>query len=291
MNVDDQTHTAQPQLPPRPVNSHKGDFGHALLVGGSRGMAGAIALAGRATLRSGAGLVTLAVPQCVLDVVASFEPSYMTRGLSEDNGHIAGPAATELLALAKIATVVAIGPGLGRDAPLTQLVARLYREIEKPMVVDADGLFALAESMDVLDKPGGMRVLTPHPGEFARFTRERPTDNRRTEAAAELALRDSTSQTIVLLKGQQTVVTDGRRYSVNHTGNPGMATGGAGDVLTGIITGLLCQGLGPFEAARLGAHVHGLAGDLAADDLGQVSMIAGDVIDYLPMAFQALTQT
>jgi NAD(P)H-hydrate epimerase len=154
------------------------------------------------------------------------------------------------------------------------------------MVVDADALFALAESQDVLGKPGGMRVLTPHPGEFARLTNELPEKARRIEAAAELAGRDPSGKTVVLLKGHQTVVTDGQRYSINKTGNPGMATGGSGDVLTGVITGLLCQGLSPFDAARLGAYLHGSAGDMAAEAMGQVSLIATDLIEHLPQAFQ-----
>lgn len=286
MKLDDQTHERLPQLPPRAPDSHKGDYGRALLVGGSRGMSGAIALAGRATLRSGAGLVTLAVPAVVQDLVASFDPSYMTHGLPDEDGRIAAPAADELIELADNATVVAIGPGLGRSAALTQLVARLYREIDKPMIVDADALFALAESFGVLGEPGGSRVLTPHPGEFERFTGERPIDDRRIEAAAQLAARDSSKRTVVLLKGHQTVVADGARYSINSTGNPGMATGGSGDVLTGIITGLLCQGLEPFDAARLGAYLHGSAGDLAVEPTGQISLIATDLIDYLPHAIQ-----
>lgn len=291
MKLEDQTHAPLPQLPPRAADSHKGDYGRALLIGGSRGMAGAIALAGRTTLRSGAGLVTLGVPCCVLDVVAALEPSYMTHGLPDENGRITAAAGDEVIELAQAATVLALGPGLGRDPMLTELVARLYREIEKPMVVDADALFALAESSRILGEPGGVRVLTPHPGEFARFTNERLDEDRRIEAAAALAARDSSQQTIVLLKGHRTVVTDGRRFSLNNTGNPGMATGGAGDVLTGIITGLLCQGLAPFNAARLGAYLHGSAGDLAVESVGEVSMIAGDLIDYLPTAFQTLSQT
>ncbi|MCI0334911.1 MAG: NAD(P)H-hydrate dehydratase [Planctomycetes bacterium] len=291
MKLDDQTHANMPRLPPRRPDSHKGDYGRALVVGGSRGMSGAIALAGRATLRSGAGLVTLAVPRCVQDVVASLEPSYMTHALADLNGHIAAPAADEVAEMARNSTVVAIGPGLSRDPVLTQFVARLYREIDKPMIVDADGLFALAETFGVLGEPGGVRVLTPHPGEFARFTKQRLEHERRIEAAAKLAERDSTRQTIVVLKGHETVVTDGRRYSINRTGNPGMATGGAGDVLTGIITGLMCQGMEAFDAARLGTHLHGLAGDLAVESVGDVSMIAGDLIDYLPVAFQTLGRT
>jgi len=287
MKLDDQTHAPLPKLPPRLADSHKGDYGRALLIGGSRGMSGAISLAGRAALRSGAGLVTLAVPHSVQEVVAGYEPSYMTHALADANGQIAATSADEVVELAKGATVLALGPGLGRDPALTEFVARLHREIVKPLVVDADGLFALAERADALLKPGGNRVLTPHPGEFARLMGERPQPARRVEAAVKLAQRDSTGRTTVVLKGHGTVVTDGRRYSINQTGNPGMATGGSGDVLTGIITGILCQGMSPFDAARLGAHVHGLAGDLAAEELGQVSLIATDLIDYLPFAFQA----
>lgn len=288
MTFDDHTHAPLPQLSPRAVDSHKGDYGRALLIGGSLGMSGAIALSGRATLRSGAGLVTIAVPACVQDVVASLEPSYMTHGLPDQNGRIS-PAATEaIVSLAQSATVVAIGPGLGRDPILTKLVAHLYREVEKPTVVDADALFALSETIDVIAKPGGVRILTPHPGEFARLTNRSVEENDRIEAAASLAARDISGRTIVLVKGHRTVVTDGSRYSLNNTGNPGMATGGTGDVLTGIITGLLCQGLTPFEAARLGAHLHGAAGDLAAEYVGEVSLIASDLIDYLPQAFQSL---
>jgi NAD(P)H-hydrate epimerase len=288
MKLDDLTKTPLPSLRPRDADSHKGDFGRALLVGGSRGMSGAISLAGQAALRSGAGLVTLAVPSCVLDVVASIEPSYMTTPLVDEDEHIGEAAAQTIASLAQSATAVALGPGLGRRANLTELVANLYDEIKQPMVVDADALFALAERPGALTKPGGPRILTPHPGEFARIAGSLPEGPQRSTAAAELARRDSQGTTIVVLKGHNTIVTDGLRFSTNLTGNPGMATGGSGDVLTGIITALLCQGLEPFDAARLGVHVHGLAGDLAAEDLGQVSMIASDLIHYLPKAFRAV---
>jgi len=258
------------------------------LIGGSRGMSGAIALAGMGTLRSGAGLVTLAVPRTVQDVVAAFEPSYMTHGVVDDEGQIAFLAADDVLKLAKSATALALGPGLGRGTSLTDFVSHLQHAVDQPMVIDADGLFALAELGESAVSPGGARVLTPHPGEFERLAGKRPAEARRADAAAELAQRDSSGRTIVVLKGHGTVVTDGQRYNINQTGNPGMATGGSGDVLTGIITGLLCQGLSPFDAARLGVHVHGLAGDLAAEELGQVSLIASDIISFLPEAFQAL---
>ena len=288
MKLDDVTNSPLPELAPRPAESHKGDYGRALVVGGSRGMAGAIALAGRATLRSGAGLVTLAVPHVAQQVVASFEASYMTHGLADNGSHLDRSAAEEIIPLAKTSTAVALGPGLGRSAALTELVQRLFHQIDRPMVVDADALFALAARPEVLALPGGPRILTPHPGEFARFLGQRIDAARRVEAAAAQANRDATHQTVVVLKGHGTIVTDGSRFSVNQTGNAGMATGGSGDVLTGVIVGLLCQGLKPFEAARLGAHVHGLAGDLAAEELGQVALMASDLIDYLPSAFQLL---
>lgn len=297
MPLDDCSNQPLPRLSERPPDSHKGDYGRALLVGGSRDMSGAIALAGMATLRSGAGLVTLAVPHVVQDVVAKIEPSYMTHGLADDGAHIDPVAAEEVLALAKGTTAVALGPGLGRGNGLTTFVVRLYGEVAQPMVVDADALYALAQQPDALAQPGGPRVMTPHAGEFARLAGlpldeakqlAAADDERRCQAAAELAQRDTTGRTVVVLKGHRSVVADGRRVSVNQTGNPGMATGGSGDALTGIITGLVCQGLAPWDAARLGAHVHGLAGDLAAKELGEVSLIASDLAKYLPAAFKAL---
>lgn len=287
MNLEDLTNTPLPTLRPREPDSHKGNFGHALLIGGSRGMSGAIAMAGLATLRSGAGLVSLAVPGAVQDLVASFSPCYMTHGIGREADHFSGNAASTVQTLIEPMTAVAIGPGIGRADETIDFVETIYQACKLPMICDADALYALADRKASIEKPGGIRILTPHPGEFARLAGKVPTESERSSAAAELARRDASGNTIVVLKGHQTVVSDGQRYSVNGTGNPGMATGGSGDVLTGIITALLCQGLAPFDAARLGVHVHGLAGDLAAEELGQVSMISSDLIEYLPMAFQA----
>ncbi len=291
MTLDDQTRSLLPKLAPRRPDSHKGDYGKALLIGGSRGMCGAIAMAGLSTLRSGAGLVTLAVPRSVQDAVTTFSPCYMTHGLADADGKFDSSAADEAIEFGMAATVLALGPGLGRSDQLTPFVEQLYREIKKPMVVDADALFALASVKNLLVSPGGMRILTPHPVEFARLAGgDPPLDSQRITAAAELARRDSSGNTIVVLKGHKTVVTDGKRFAINQTGNPGMATGGSGDILTGIVTALLCQNLSPFDAARLGVHVHGLAGDLAAADLGEVSLIAADLIEYLPKAFQQIAE-
>ena len=278
---------ALPQLPPRRNDAHKGDFGTALIVGGSRGMAGAPALAGMAALRGGAGLVRLAVPETILDTVAGFEPSYMTVPLpTDDAGRIASAAFDRIAELAEKATMVACGPGLGRSLELDQLIVRLYREIAKPMVFDADALNALAAEPEALAHPAGRRILTPHPGEFARLIGRKLEGDARNDAAVQLAARCGI---VVVLKGHRTLVTDGGRQAMNATGNPGMATGGTGDVLTGLITALACQHLEPFDAARLGVHLHGLAGNLAAEELGQVSLIASDLIQYLPEAFLEYT--
>ena len=276
------------RLPSRIADSHKGDYGRALLLGGSRGMAGAISLAGIAALRGGAGLVRLAVPQAIEDVVAAHEPSYMTVGLPADElGRLGDGARRTVLKLASEATVVACGPGLGRSTAVTEVILELYAHLPQPMVFDADALNALAALGEDRPQPGGPRVLTPHPAEFARLLGM--------ETAAVLADRDQLAVSAaqrwgvtLLVKGHRTIVTDGRRAALNTNGNPGMATGGSGDVLTGLVTALLCQGLPPYEAARLGAHLHGLAGDLAAAELGQVSLIASDLCRYLPKAFQAL---
>jgi len=278
-----------PKLPPRRKDAHKGDFGSALIIGGSRGMAGAAGLAGMAALRGGAGRVRLAVPDVCLETVAAFDPSYMTVPLPCDSaGRIAAAAADKIVELAGAATVIACGPGLGRSEELDQLVGRLYRELRHPMVFDADALNALATQSDMLAQAAGPRILTPHPGEFARLIAEKLPVKRRESAAVELAERCGI---VVVLKSHETLVTDGHRRMKNTTGNPGMATGGSGDVLTGLIAALACQGLEPYAAARLGVHLHGLAGDIAAAELGEVSTIAGDLVTFLPDAFEEFGAT
>lgn len=272
-----------PTLPPRDSNSHKGDYGRAVLIGGSVGMSGALGLAGMAALRSGAGLVTLATPAVCLPSVAAYEPSYMTLPLESDSdGRIDAAARGQIAQAVENATAVGCGPGIGRSAELVGLVESLFADLKQPAVFDADALFALAQ-LDAPPSPQGPRILTPHPGEFARLTGQRvETEAQRIEHAAKAAERFSA---VVVLKGHRTVVTDGSQVYINKTGNPGMATGGSGDVLTGIITALLCQGLDALAAATLGVHIHGLAGDLAAESLGQISLIARDLIDFLPDAF------
>lgn len=278
--------TDLPRLPPRSPDSHKGDFGYVLIVGGSTGMTGAMALAGTAALRSGAGLVQVATPRVCQAIVASFEPSYMTAALEHDEaGRISLAARDELSELTQKATIVACGPGLGRSDELTELVGWLYTQLKQPAVFDADALNALAKQPEMLKHAGGPRVLTPHPGEFQRLVggQGRIPRDEAERRAAELALQCGA---VIVLKGHQTLITDGRRLFHNTTGNPGMATGGTGDVLTGVTAAVLAQKLAPLDATRLAVHVHGLAGDLAAADLGQVSLIASDLLRYLPTAFR-----
>jgi ADP-dependent NAD(P)H-hydrate dehydratase len=295
MSLIDITDERLPVLSPRRADSHKGDYGRVLIIGGSRGMAGAPALMGMAALRSGAGLVTVATPLSVQATVAAFSPCYMTLPLVEDDYGIADLANIVDLAAARDRfDVWAVGPGLGQTADVAELVSQLYRDVPRPMVVDADGLNALASALkrnpQLLNNPAGPRILTPHPGEFARLAGVKPADaaSERAEQAAEVCRRDASGKTVVALKGHETVVCDGARFAVNRTGNPGMATGGTGDCLTGVIAALAGQKLDVWSAARLGVHVHGLAGDFAAKNLGEVSLIASDLLTYLPHAFKSL---
>ncbi|MBX3425990.1 MAG: NAD(P)H-hydrate dehydratase [Pirellulales bacterium] len=290
----DRTQDPLPVLPRRAPDGHKGDYGRVLVVGGSLGMAGAPALAAMAAHRSGAGLVTVATPRSVQPTVAAFDPCTMTVPLVEDaDGCIDFANIVDFAAAARQYDVWAVGPGLGRSAGLTELVAQLYRTIPGTMVVDADGLNALAAASErnprLWENPPGPRVLTPHPGEFERLVGARPTTPaERIDAALDFVARDPSGATVVVLKGRGSVVADATQIAVNRTGNPGMATGGTGDCLTGVIAALAAQELSAWDAARLGAHLHGAAGDVAAERLGQQSMTARDLVDALPAAFMEL---
>lgn len=282
-----------PMIPERVATAHKGDFGHAWIVGGSSGMSGAPSLSGVACLRSGAGLVNLVVPACAQQAVASHCPDYMALGIEDDGQRFAPGTTPSIISAIEGATAIAIGSGLGRATHLTGIVVQLVDSIPQPLVIDADALYALAQQPETLQRSAGPRVLTPHAGELARLRGAKlndPNDDaERLAAARDLARRDARKQTVVLLKGTRTVITDGDHYAVNATGNPGMATGGSGDVLTGVITALLCQGLTALDAARLGAYVHGLAGDLAAEEVGQLSLTASDLVAHLSAAWKTAT--
>ena len=262
-----------------------------IIVGGSRGMTGAVALAGLGALRGGAGLVYLAVPQGVQPTVASLEPAYLTIPLpDESNGRLSREAQLPLAEALAGQTAVAVGPGLGRSDGLDDLVRWLYTTVELPMVVDADGLNALATMPDALAHAPAPRILTPHPGEFARLIDGdvKTVQKDREKAATEFA---SQHGLVLVLKGHRTIITDGNRLAVNTTGNSGMATGGTGDVLTGLVTALLGQQMDAFEAAQLGVYLHGLAGDLAAKELSKPALIASDLPRYLGAAWKKVGQS
>jgi ADP-dependent NAD(P)H-hydrate dehydratase len=276
-----------PRLAPRPRDSHKGRFGTVLVVAGSRGMAGAAALCGAAALRSGAGLVRVATSAEVQPVVASFEPCYMTYPLPCDEAGLIdfGRARPSLEGLIEPASVVAVGPGLGQSPGTRDLVRFLIEQTDKPLIIDADALNLLVGQTELLAALKRPAIITPHPGEFARLAGKTVAEVQANRVAMAAAMAAAAQTLVVVLKGSETVVTDGRRYYVNATGNPGMASGGTGDVLTGVIAALLAQKLPPFEAAQLGVFIHGLAGDIARDHHGEVGMIAGDIVDALPDAF------
>jgi ADP-dependent NAD(P)H-hydrate dehydratase len=285
-------HTIQelPCLKPRPIDANKGSFGRVLVVAGSRGMSGAAVLCASAALRGGAGLVKAAVPQGILPIVAAANPCYLTAPLPEDDGgRIDKAALPPLLEQLHGQTATVFGPGLGQSPDLPDVLAEVLRADRTPLVVDADGLNALAKRLDLLKANPRALILTPHPGEFSRLT---STSIPEIQAdRQESAVRFAEEHNVVLvLKGHGTVVTDGDRVYVNPTGNPGMATGGTGDVLAGLIGALIAQGLDAFAAAQLGVYLHGLAGDQARDAFGESPFIASDLLDYLPDAFRQHAQ-
>lgn len=275
-----------PKLKPRAVDAHKGDFGKVCIIAGSIGMSGAAALAGRAALRAGAGLVRVATPKSVLAIVASIEPSFTTIALLEDDaGRISAKAVNTILDAVNENDAVAFGPGIGVSGELKTILQRLLEQDSLRLIIDADGLNNLAGIKDWPAKLKAEVILTPHPGEMKRlwqglFREELPSE--RQQQAVQLAQK---TKTVVALKGAGTVVTDGEKVYINKTGNPGMATAGSGDVLTGVITALVGQGLSSFDATVLGVYIHGLAGDIAAEKTGQVSLIATDIAEALSAAF------
>lgn len=265
-------------------------------------MAGAPALAAMAALRSGAGLVDLAAPDGAATIAAGFDPCVMTHAFpSRADGTFAHDALEALASLASRADALAVGPGLGRSEATAAIVSQLWREFPGPAVFDADALWWLARlDPEALASHTGPRVLTPHAGEMRRFLADGsaagalPSAAMLEEAAGSLAAECAL---VIVLKGPDTLITDGSRQARNTTGNPGMASGGSGDVLTGILAALFCQPqaspgaphrFDPFDAARVAAWVHGRAGDLAAADLGELSLTARDLITWLPRAFPAI---
>lgn len=264
-------------LPDRDPWAHKGCFGKILLLCGSRGFTGAAALAARAALRTGAGLVFLGVPESIYEIEAVKLDEPIVFPLPEEDGKLSAAAIPQILHRLPQMDAVLIGPGLGQSDGVFAVVKAVLEHFFGPVVVDADGINVLSTHRDLLRERVSPTILTPHDVEFTRLGGV-ITEDRALSAAA--AARDL--DTIVLLKGHRTVITDGVECYINHTGNPGMAVGGSGDVLSGIIVSLLGQGLSPIMAAACGAWLHGAAGDLCAKDLGQYGMLPSDVVEALP---------
>ncbi len=277
-----------PKPPTRPDDAHKGTAGLVLVVAGSRGMAGAAALVGNAALRGGAGLVKIATPDDCLDTVAGLAPCCTSAplALSADSPEAAGegPART-VLDLAEGQHALAMGPGMGRSAAVGRLVRDVLARTPAPVVLDADGLNVIADdAAEALGAAGEPVIITPHPGEAARLLDSSAGDVQADREAAAARLADLAP--VAVLKGAGTIVTDGDRVYVNETGNPGMATAGAGDVMTGLMTALVAARMEPFEAAVLAVWAHGRAGDLAVERLGTLGVTAWDILGCVPEALR-----
>jgi NAD(P)H-hydrate epimerase len=276
-------------FPRRDPAAHKGTFGHVLVIAGSVGKTGAAALAGQSAQRVGAGLVTLAVPESLNDILEVKLTEVMTEPVPETEARTIGREALDrLLHLAEGKNAVAIGPGLGTHPSTQKLVQELLPALRIPIVLDADGINALAGQADLLKRAAAPLILTPHPGELSRLLGV-PRDEvlkRRIVLAREAAARFNV--TVVLKLARTVIASSTGDAAIVPTGNPGMATGGTGDILTGLIAGLLSQGIDSGLAAQVGAYLHGLAGDLAAEGLGQEAMLAGDLLERVPEAIQHL---
>ncbi|MDR7505668.1 MAG: NAD(P)H-hydrate dehydratase [Armatimonadota bacterium] len=289
-DVSIRTHLVTPEMvrariPPRPRDSHKGTYGRTLIVAGSVGFTGAAVLAALGALRAGAGLVTLGVPADVYPIIASHVVEAMPTPLPARHGALSAEARIRIDELAAISEAVAVGPGLSTAPGVREVVVGLLQS-GRPLVIDADGLNVLAGEAEVLRTAAGPVVITPHPGELARLVGRRTAEitQDRLGSAREAADR---LRCVVVLKSASTVVAapEGDAYIVR-TGNPGMATGGMGDVLTGAVASLIGQGVSPTEAAWAGAYLHGLAADLLAEERGMVGMLASEVAHRLPQAIQ-----
>ncbi|BBM84074.1 NAD(P)H-hydrate dehydratase [Candidatus Uabimicrobium amorphum] len=275
-----------PKLSPRKQNAHKGSCGKVFIIAGSRGMMGAAYLTTESVLRSGAGLVTLATPDSEQRVAATKLTCAMTYPLpSTSTGAVSFMARSNIVDVTNECQAVAIGPGMSQHHYTQEFIYDVIPRLRAPIVIDADALNALCDRSDVLKKRSAPTIVTPHPGEFSRLV-GKPI-NEIVENGKEIAMQFARDHNcVVVLKVAPAIVVSHDSYYENTTGNPGMATGGSGDVLTGVITALLAQGFSAFAAAQLGVYLHGAAGDLCKEYIGEYGMIASDILQFLPHAFQ-----
>ena len=264
-------------LPNRKAESHKGDYGKILLLCGSRGYTGAAALAAMGALRCGAGLVYLGVPESIYAIEASKLLEPVVLPLPDKNGVLSAQSVDMIMQMLPDMDAVLLGPGLGKGDGIFTVIKTVLEQFQKPVVVDADGINVLAGHIDLLRGRTAPTTLTPHMGEFRRLIGQACEDR-----VAESIAFAADNNVILLLKGHRTVITDGTVCYVNNTGNPGMAVGGSGDVLAGIIVALLGQGIDPLEAAACGAWLHGAAGDICEKEIGQYGMLPSDILRVLP---------
>jgi hydroxyethylthiazole kinase-like uncharacterized protein yjeF len=273
-------------------NRHKNDFGHILILAGSSSMLGAAALVGLAAMRCGAGLTTIGIPKSLNPALQQkISPVIMTLPLAETaQGTLSKTAYSTIMSKVKSVQVLALGPGLSRDEHTQKLILKVIAHCPVPMVIDGDAITALAQNISILQKNTAPKVLTPHPGEMANLTglRKDLIEKSRKKIAGDFARNYHCT---LVLKGHQSIVASAKgELYVNSTGNVGMATAGSGDVLTGMIAAFLVQGLHPYDAAKLGVYLHGLAGDLAAKEKTAISLIATDIIEKIPAAFKKQVQ-
>ena len=265
------------KIPQRAPDTHKGDYGRILLLCGSKGFSGAAALAANGALRTGAGVVYLAVPESIYIIEAVKVTEAVVLPFRDQNGMFSEEAWEQIASLLPKMDAVLIGPGIGKSFGSFSVVQYVLQNALCPVVLDADGINVMKAHKDILRGRKGVTILTPHVGEFERFAFAIGED--RLLSAAKLA---DELGTIVVLKGHRTVTTDGETCYINTTGNPGMATGGSGDILAGIIAGLIGQGFEPLKAAALGVCIHGAAGDLCASEIGTYGMLPTDMLSALP---------
>jgi hydroxyethylthiazole kinase-like uncharacterized protein yjeF len=294
--VDITVHLIDPEelhpglLDPRPSQAHKGDYGHLFVLAGSPGKTGAAAMICQGAVRTGAGLVTLGISASLNPILEAKLTEAMTEPLPDaGSGYLSPDASERITQLLKGKTACALGPGISTQPQVQELLLALVPAITVPLIIDADGITAVASRPEIMKECKGPVILTPHPGEMARLVGITPkkVQDDRIGVAKNFA---TTYECIVVLKGNRTVIaTPDEKVYINPTGNPGMASGGMGDVLTGMIGGLIAQGLSPVDAALWGVYLHGLAGDIAVQTVGEISLIAGDILDYLPDALTEVT--
>lgn len=271
----------------RKKETHKGDYGHLFILGGSPGLTGAVCLAGEAALKSGCGLVTIGIPEGLNDIIEIKLTEVMSLPLPQTEKRTFSEKALEpaLKFINERSDAVLIGPGISTGIKETcKFVEGIVKDTEKPLIIDADAIKIISSNLDILKKSKSI-ILTPHPGEMFYLTgmKVKEIQRNRENVSKEFAKKYNV---VVVLKGNRTVVTDGNEMYINLTGNPGMATAGSGDVLAGIIGSLLVQGKSAFDSAKIGVYIHGLAGDIAAKETGEASLIASDIIKKLPDAFR-----